>query len=134
MLSMNRRTVLASVGAAVSLSGAGCLLARDDSGPTFSLRDVRLYRPDDRTAIVTGRVEKRGSDAGNVIVRAELRIENTYDHADTQEFVISEDVDDRRIAAPFEYDSAVFEGRAVTARAKIVRHGEADSDWVTADG
>lgn len=128
---MKRRTALASLGSLLGASAAGCLSDGDASGPAFALRDVRSYSADPGTAVVVGRVEKRGSDAGSVTIRAELLVEDAHDHASAQTFVVAEDVESRAVAVPFTSDSSFYGEHAFTARAKIVRRGEPGGEWVT---
>ncbi|RYJ08687.1 hypothetical protein ELS19_19610 [Halogeometricum borinquense] len=113
------------------MSAAGCLFGQTETEPSFTLHNIRSYLADPETAIVVGRVEKQGDAAGNVTIRAELLIEDEYDHVSTQTFVISEDVGERVIALPFTSDSSFYGEQTFTARAKIVRHGEADGEWVS---
>ncbi|WP_155119369.1 hypothetical protein [Halomicrobium katesii] len=113
------------------MSVAGCLFDQTETGPDFTLHNIRSHLADQETAIVVGRVKKRGDAAGNVSIRAELLIEDEYNHASIQTFVISEDVDGRVIALPFTSDSSFYDEQTFTARAKIIRHGEADGEWVS---
>lgn len=128
---MNRRAVLASVGTVLSASVAGCAFARADSEPSFTLHEVRSFLADPGTAIVVGTVEKEGDAAGEVTIRAELLIEDEYDHVSTQTFVIPEDVSERVVALPFTADSSFYADQTFTGRAKIIRHDGADGAWVT---
>lgn len=126
---MKRRRVLASAGAALSMSATGCLLGETETEPNFMLNNIRSYLGGPETAIVVGRVEKQGDVTGNVTIRAELLIEDEYDHASIQTFVISEDVSERVIALPFTSDSPYYGEQTFTARAKIVRHSGPDGKW-----
>jgi hypothetical protein len=127
---MDRRTALASLGAVLGAGVAGCQFGATESEPSFSLREVRSHVTDAGTAIVVGTVEKHGDSAGDVTIRAELQIHDDYDHASVQTFVIEADVDSRAVALPFTSDSSFYAEQTFTARAKIVRHGEGDGDWV----
>ena len=128
---MKRRTALAAVGTGLSTSAIGCLFNRSD--PTFALRNIRSYLADAGVVIVTGTVNKQGTGAGNVTIRAELLIEDTYDHVSTQTFVIAEDLDERVVALPFTSDSSFYEDQTFTARGMIIRNAEVDGEWVTED-
>lgn len=128
---MNRRTTLAATGTLLSVSVAGCLFEQAESEPRFTLRDVRSHLADAGTAVVVGTVTKQGSDAGEVTIRAELLIEDDYDHASVQTFVIPADIDERVVALPFTSDSDFYGERTFAARAKIVRDGAGDGAWIT---
>lgn len=128
---MKRRGVLASVGTVLSMSATGCLFNQTESEPNFTLQNIRSDLADPGTVIAVGTIEKQGDTVGNVTIRAELLIENAYDHVSTQTFVISEEVGERVVALPFTSDSSFYGEQTFTARAKIVRHGEADGEWVT---
>ncbi|RZH69207.1 twin-arginine translocation signal domain-containing protein [Natrinema altunense] len=128
---MNRRDFLVGAGALSAVLGAGCQSLRDDPDPGFEIRTVRTYQPDADTVLVVTTVEKRTGVAGHVTLRAELRVDGDYDHAFVQEYVVPQDVAERTLAVPFEYDDAVFENATYDARVKILREGDADSQWVT---
>lgn len=128
---MKRRVVLASAGAVLSMSVAGCLFGQTEADPNFTLQNIRSYLADPKTAIVVARVGKEEGIAGNVKIRAELLIEDEYNHVSTQTFVLPEDVGERVVALPFTSDSSFYGEQTFTARAKIIRRGEADGEWVT---
>ncbi|ELY82548.1 hypothetical protein [Natrinema pallidum] len=131
---MNRRELLAGVGALSAVLGSGCQALREDRNPAFEIRTVRTYQPDAGTVLVVTTVEKRSGVAGHVTLRAELQIAGDYDHAFIQEYVVPADVSERTLAVPFEYDEPVFENATYDARVKILREGEADSHWTTDNG
>ena len=128
---MERRAALASVGTVLSVKIAGCLFNK--SKPKFTLRDIQSYLADSGVAIVTATVEKQGNTEDNVTIRAELLIEDAYNHVSTQTFTIAEDLNERVVALPFTSDSSFYEEHTFTARGMILRQDEADSEWVTED-
>ncbi|SFK88785.1 hypothetical protein SAMN04487950_1653 [Halogranum rubrum] len=127
---MNRRTALSTIGIILSMGTAGCLFTQSKPEPRFTLRDVRSYLVDEETALVVGVVEKQGGTTGNVTVRAELLIDDAYNHVSTQTFVIPAELTKRTIALPFTTDSSYYGEQQFTARAKVIREGELDGEWV----
>ncbi|WP_143095853.1 hypothetical protein [Natronobacterium haloterrestre] len=118
------------MGAIACMGTAGCLFSERQQNPQFTLRNIRSYIADEGMALVVGVVEKQEGRRGEVTVRAELLIDEAYDHVSTQTFVVPADLTERTIALPFTTSSPFYGEQEFTSRAKIVRHGEPDGQWV----
>ncbi|WP_247730523.1 hypothetical protein [Halovivax limisalsi] len=128
---MNRRPFIAAAGAFGAVAGAGCLATiTGDDGPSFDIRNVRVYQPDDRTVFVAPTVEKTGPDRGRVHLRAELLFADTYDHSHEQTFGVRAEVDEYVYVLPFRWGSPFLADKTYEARAKIIEDG--DAGWVDA--
>lgn len=126
---MRRRTFLASTSAFAVMNVAGCVLS-EDSSPTFILHDIRSYQPDAETIFVLSTVERQGEGDGEVTIDVELLFENMHNWGMERTFKVREkENEEQTLAHAFTADSPTFD-QPFTAKAKIIRQDDADSDWV----